>query len=419
MTPHPAPGAAAWLRQEEHSLYAFARASAVPDGFGWLDTRGAVVDDRPTETWITARMTHVFALADLRGEPRAGRLADHGVRELATGPLRDADHGGWHEAVPGEPGSEGHRQRARKGAYPHAFVVLAAASATVAGRPGARDLLARALGVIEEHFWDEDAGALLESWDRAWTTTEEYRGANSNMHAVEAFLAAADATGDHRWTLRALRIAERLVHGVAREHGWRLPEHFTPDWQPLPDYNRDQPDHPFRPYGSTTGHLLEWSRLLVHLAVALEQAGEDVPSWLEADARALYDHAAERGWRTDGNDGFPYTLDWADNPVVRERMHWVAAEATLAAWALDHRFGEHGRADHYDRWWRYAARHHVDTEHGGWHHELGPEGRPADGVWSGKPDTYHAYQAVLMPQGVLAPSVAGGLVPATTPGGNP
>ncbi|MBE3001771.1 AGE family epimerase/isomerase [Nocardiopsis sp. HNM0947] len=418
MTPHPAPGATAWLRQEEHSLFAFATASAVPDGFGWLDTRGAVVDDRPTETWITARMTHVFSLADLRGEPRAGRLADHGVRALASGLLHDADHGGWHDAVPGDAGSEGRDQRARKGAYPHAFVVLAAASATVAGRPGARELLTRALGVIEEHFWDEDAGALLESWDPAWTTTEDYRGANSNMHAVEAFLAAADATGDHRWTRRALRIAERLVHGVAREHGWRLPEHFTPDWQPLPDYNRDEPDHPFRPYGSTTGHLMEWSRLLVHLAVALEQAGEPVPPWLEIDARALYDHAAERGWGTDGNDGFPYTLDWADTPVVRERMHWVAAEATLAAWALDRRFGEDARAGHYDRWWRYAARHHVDTEHGGWHHELDPEGRPAGGVWSGKPDTYHAYQAVLLPQGTLAPSVAGGLLPTTTPGGN-
>lgn len=419
MTTHPTPGDPAWLRQEEHSLFAFATASAVSDGFGWLDTRGELVTERPTETWICARMTHVFALADLRGEPRAGRLADHGVRALASGPLRDAEHGGWHEAVPGDPRSEGHDQRARKGAYPHAFVVLAAASATVAGRPGARNLLTQALEVIEEHFWDEEAGALRESWDHAWTSTEDYRGANSNMHAVEAFLAAADATGDHRWARRALRIAERLVHGVAREHGWRLPEHFTPDWQPLPDYNRDRPDHPFRPFGSTTGHLLEWSRLLVHLAVALRAAGDPVPAWLDTDARALFDHATERGWAADGSDGFPYTLDWSDTPVVRERMHWVVAEATMAAWALDHHFGTADRSKLYDRWWRYAAHHHVDTDHGGWHHELAPEGRPAGGVWSGKPDTYHAYQAVLLPQGGLAPSVAGGLLPTTPPGRNP
>lgn len=419
MTTHPTPGDPAWLRQEEHSLFAFATASAVSDGFGWLDTRGELVTERPTETWICARMTHVFALADLRGEPRAGRLADHGVRALASGPLRDAEHGGWHEAVPGDPRSEGHDQRARKGAYPHAFVVLAAASATVAGRPGARNLLTQALEVIEEHFWDEEAGALRESWDHAWTSTEDYRGANSNMHAVEAFLAAADATGDHRWARRALRIAERLVHGVAREHGWRLPEHFTPDWQPLPDYNRDRPDHPFRPFGSTTGHLLEWSRLLVHLAVALRAVGDPVPAWLDTDARALFDHATERGWAADGSDGFPYTLDWSDTPVVRERMHWVVAEATMAAWALDHHFGTADRSKLYDRWWRYAAHHHVDTDHGGWHHELAPEGRPAGGVWSGKPDTYHAYQAVLLPQGGLAPSVAGGLLPTTPPGRNP
>ena len=40
-----------------------------------------------------------------------------------------------------------------------------------------------------------------------WTVTEDYRGANSSMHMVEAFLAAAAATGDASWADRALRIA--------------------------------------------------------------------------------------------------------------------------------------------------------------------------------------------------------------------
>ena len=410
-----------WLYEEGHRLYAFAAGSVVPDGFGWLDTQGVVVADRPTETWITARMTHVFSLAYLRGETAAGGPADHGVKALRDGPLRDSERGGWFDAVPGESGSPGRRERSQKSAYPHAFVVLAAATATVAGRPGARDLLSEALRVMEEHFWEESAGAVLESWDPDWSEPEDYRGANSNMHCVEAFLAAADATGDHRWTHRALSMAERLVHGVAREHDWRLPEHFTSDWKALPDYNRDRPDHPFRPFGSTTGHLLEWARLLVHLELALEQEGGTAPAWLRSAAEALFEHAVRRGWAVDGADGFVYTLDWNDVPVVRERMHWVMAEATMAAWALGRHLGEDGSfdyAEHHRRWWEFTDRHHVDREHGSWHHELDPENRPAGTVWAGKPDIYHAYQATLLPQTSLAPSVAGGLLPTTHPQGS-
>ncbi len=375
--------------------------------------------DRPAAAWITARMTHVFSLAHLRGEGDAGRLADHGVAALTTGPLRDAEAGGWFDHVPEDPAPDASRERSherpRKSAYEHAFVILAASTATLAGRPGARELLDEALRVMEAHFWEESAGALRESWDSGWNATEDYRGANSNMHAVEAFLAAADATGDALWARRALSIAERLIHGVAAEHGWRLPEHFTSDWKPVPDYNRDQPDHPFRPFGSTTGHLLEWARLLIHLEVALGRAGETAPSWLRSDAEALFDNAVRRGWAVDGADGFVYTLDWEDRPVVRERMHWVVAEATMAAWALGQRTGGDAHTDLYERWWAYADRHHVDRERGSWHHELDPANRPAASVWPGKPDVYHAYQAALLPQTGLAASIAAALLPGTAP----
>jgi mannose/cellobiose epimerase-like protein (N-acyl-D-glucosamine 2-epimerase family) len=425
------PGGPAWLRDEERRLYAFAEGSAVPDGFGWLDSRGRVEPDRSTATWITARMTHVFSLAALRGRDGAARWADHGLAALA-GPLRDAERGGWFDQAPATtvPDTNWERSQAsnaegapaeppRKSAYEHAFVVLAAATATTAGRPGAADLLARALEVVDTRFWDESAQAMRESWDAAWTATEDYRGANSNMHSVEAFLAAAEATGDHRWTRRALAIAERLVHGVAADHDWRLPEHFTADWSPLPDYNRDRPDHPFRPFGSTTGHLLEWARLLLHLEAALTRAGEAAPDWLLADAELLFEHAVRRGWAVDGADGFVYTLDWADRPVVRERMHWVVAEATMAAWALARRTGGDGYTRDYERWWAYADRFHVDRELGGWRHELDAANAPAATVWPGKPDVYHAYQAVLLPQGELAASITAGLPAGPGPDSGP
>ncbi|HJE57245.1 MAG TPA: AGE family epimerase/isomerase [Nocardiopsis listeri] len=417
---HPVPGGAAWLSEQERDLVGFASGAVVPEGFGWLDAKGGVEPERATAAWITSRMTHVFSLAHLRGVPDAADLADHGLAALA-GPLRDAELGGWFEEVPegGDPKRIRERSHALPGkaAYPHSFVVLACASAAHAGRPGARALLDEALGVIEERFWEPDAACVRESWDADWTTTEPYRGANSAMHCVEAFLAAADVTGDTLWTRRALAIAERLIHGVAADHDWRLPEHFTPDWTPLPDYNRDHPDHPFRPFGSTTGHLLEWARLLVHLELALERAGEPVPDWLLTDAELLFDNAVRRGWDVDGAEGFVYTLDWQDRPVVRQRMHWVVAEATMAAWVLAERTGAEKYTEHLDRWWAYADRHHVDRENGSWWHELDPRNRPSGSVWAGKPDVYHAYQAVLLPQVGLSTSIAAALPAREVDGG--
>ncbi|GAA3366621.1 AGE family epimerase/isomerase [Saccharopolyspora gregorii] len=61
------------------------------------------------------------------------------------------------------------------------------------------------------------------------------------MHTVEALLAAADVTGDRRWSDRAARIVENVVHGFARDGGWRLPEHFDPSWNVRLDYNGTSP----------------------------------------------------------------------------------------------------------------------------------------------------------------------------------
>jgi mannose/cellobiose epimerase-like protein (N-acyl-D-glucosamine 2-epimerase family) len=315
-------------------------------------------------------MTHCFALAHLLGRPRAGELADHGIAAL-EGVFRDRAHGGW---LPAEDQTD-------KRAYDHAFVVLAASSAVAAGRP-ADALLAEALDVLETRFWDEAAGALVDVYDRAWTRLEPYRGANANMHGVEAMLAVG-------WRERALRVAERLVH----RNGPRINEHFDARWRPLPDYHRDQPAHPFRPYGATVGHWFEWARLCVHLESAL---GAGAPAWLREDARALFARGVAEGW--DGG-GFVYTVDWDGRPVIRERLHWVLCEAIGAAVVL-------GEDERQARWWELAERCFVDRVRGSWHHELDPDNRPAGRIWPGKPDVYHAYQATLLPRLPPSPSLA-------------
>ncbi len=352
------------LAEEADRLLTFAAGSRHPDGgFAWLREDGTPDLERPRELWIATRMTHCFALGALLGHPGASELVAHGLESLRSD-FRDDAHGGWFAQVGGS---------TDKRAYEHVFVVLAAASA------GDAELLGEALEVLETRFWDERAGALVDVWDRDWTSLEAYRGANANMHGVEAML----ATGDPLWRERAARVTQRLVV----DNDPRLHEHFDADWRPLPDYNIVSPADPFRPYGATIGHWFEWARLAWTLG------------GFEDDARRLFAAGVRDGW--DGS-GFVYTVDWDGRPVVADRLHWVLCEAIGAAAVL-------GEDALQAEWWELAEQRFIDRVDGSWRHELDPANRPSSTVWDGKPDVYHALQATLIPRLPVAPSLAAAL----------
>lgn len=311
--------------------------------------------------------------------------------------LWDRTGGGWVTSI--EPSGETPDEKA---CYTHAFVVLAACSGVVANLPGARELLAEALNVWDERFFDAEAGMFVDSWNRSFTKLDDYRGVNANMHGVESLLAAADVTGDHVWRERALAIARRVALEFAQPQSWRIPEHFDPQWRPQLEHNRDRPDDQFQPYGATVGHGLEWSRLLLHLEASLASP----PDWLLPAAEALFDRAVADGWAVDGAEGFVYSTDWDGTPVVRDRMHWVVAEGIAAAAALRTRTGDDRYADLAATWWEYAEQYLFDRTYGSWHHQLDADNHVIETVWPGKPDLYHAVQATLIPQLPLAPSMA-------------
>jgi len=353
-------------------------------------------------------MTHIFSLGALLGRAGCADLADHGVRALST-TFADSEHGGWFTTVerqdPRDKALPAGEAGARKEAYPHAFVLIAASSATAAGRPGAAELLGQATQVHTDKFWREDEGMALEGWDRAFTTAEKYRGVNANMHTLEAYLTVADVTGDGLWLDRALWIARRVVNGFARQHNWRIPEHFTSSWEPVLDYNADQPAHPFRPYGATPGHWFEWARLTLHLRAALANRRMASEPWMLEAPQALFDAAVREGWAVDGAEGFVYTVDAHGDPVVRERMHWVVCEAIGAAAALYAVTADEEYAHWYQTWWDYAQTHLIEAP-GRWRHELDAANTPSAGTWTGKPDVYHVYQATLLPRLPLSPAFA-------------
>ncbi len=386
-----------WLEGETDRLLEFSRAARHPSGgFAWLDERGRPLLDQPVELWVTCRMTHVFALGQLLGRPGCGPLVDHGVQAL-QGRLRDLAHGGWFAAV----GEDGVTDPGKE-TYGHAFVVLAASSATAAGHPQGRRLLEDALTLMDQRLWSEGDGMVVDRCDEAFTTVEPYRGVNANMHTVEAFLAASDVTGDPLWRARALRITERVL-GFARDSSWRIPEHYDEGWHPQPGYNDDKPRDRFRPYGATVGHAMEWARLALNLRAAL---GDEAPDSLLPSACSLFERAVADGWAVDGRPGFVYTTDWDGTPVVRHRMHWVAAEATATAAVLHAVTGDPSYASWYETWWDHIDLDLRDRDGGSWWHELDGDNQPSSTVWSGKPDTYHALQATLVPRLPAAPSFA-------------
>ena len=287
------PGTAPWRRAEASRLIEFGRAAALPDGgFGWLGANGEIDVTQPRPLYINARMTHVFALAHLDGVAGADSLAASGLGAFGSR-YADAENGGWFSSL----GPSGNVIDSTKTNYAHAHALLATASTVAAGIPGAESAFAAAAAAIEQHFWSDAEGCALESWNAEFTELEPYRGANSNMHSVEAYLAAGDVSGDPVWHARAASIATRLINGHARSHAWRIPEHYDENWQPLPDYNADRRNDQFRPYGTTPGHSFEWARLLL----TLEAAQTSPPAWLLDAATALFDTAVADAWHRDGH----------------------------------------------------------------------------------------------------------------------
>ena len=390
-----------WLRARAGALWSLFEGARDPaGGFFTLDAAGRPRDPgAPRAIHDTTRMVHSFALAELCGRPGAGALVDHGLAFLRDA-HRDPDHGGYAaRAAAGGTRSGGARSGAvrsgRKMAYGHAFVLLAASSALVAGHGDARALLDDVAEVLDTRFWEDGPGAMAEEFEPDWTPVPGYRGQNANMHMVEALMAAFEATGEGLFLDRALRIAELIVDRTARAHGWRLAEHFDEGWRVDRDYDGDPM---FRPGGLTPGHGLEWARLLVQLHAL---AGPGRAGWAPDAARGLFDRALSHGWDR-ARGGLVYTVGWDDAPRVADRYWWPVCEGIGAAHALGAGrapgLQAHPEAEGwYRRMWDFAALTLVDRANGGWHPQIDARGLPAEDPFFGKPDIYHALQACLVP----------------------
>ena len=389
-----------FLQKAGAELLAFGHQFPSPGGGSWyLGDDGTPWKERNRETWITSRMAHVYSIGCLLGHEGSEELVDAALRGL-KGELRDKENGGWYAGLTAEGGIVPDKQ-----CYAHAFVILAASSAMLAGRPGAGQLLQEALELYDRRFWNEEEGMSCDTWNTEFTIMDDYRGINANMHTVEAFLAVADAAGLEQYRERAGRIIRRVI-GWAEENSWRIPEHFTKDWKPDLERNKEKPDDPFKPYGATPGHGIEWARLITQWALSTYR--DDTPdarSCVKA-AENLFQRAVEDAWNRDGAPGLVYTTDWKGNPCVHDRMHWTLAEAINTSAVLYRVTGKEQYADAYAQFMQYLDETVMDHVNGSWFHQLDRKNQPIGTVWPGKSDIYHALQATLIPYSRVDLSIA-------------
>lgn len=389
-----------FLEQNVEALFTFGHRFPSPGGGSYyLGDDGSPWTDRPRETWITCRMAHVYSIGSMLGHAGSEALVDAALKGL-RGELRDTKNGGWYAGL-----TKDDEVLPSKQCYAHAFVILAATSALLAGREGAKELLDEALAIYDEKFWNEEEGLSCDIWNTEFTELDDYRGINANMHTVEAFLAVADATGNEVYRVRAGRIIDRVILW-ARQNNNRIPEHFTSDWQMDLEKNKEKPDDPFKPYGATPGHGIEWARLITQWATSTY--GMDTPeaNGYISDAVKLFDQAVSDAWNADGEPGIVYTTDWEGRPVVHDRMHWTLAESINTSAVLYRVTGNQQFADWYATFMEYLDTKVLDHVHGSWFHQLDEHNHLKETVWPGKSDIYHALQAMLIPYHRVDVSIA-------------
>lgn len=372
-----------WLKDQAFRQLEFFSASCRNGpGFFILGLDGNPLPGKLQELHTTTRLIHSYALGHLAGFRGAERIIKHGM-DFLDSHHKDREYAGYLWAL-----EDDQIRDDRKLAYGHVFVLLAAASARQAGHPDAEKLMSEVREVLDKHFWDEDAGLFCDEWNRDWTPFSSYRGMNANMHGVEALLAAYEATGDEICLARAGRILDFFIGGVAARENWRLPEHYTSDWQIDREYAGDPM---FRPAGTTPGHSFELGRLQLQHWDLSGRPNSDAP----ITARRLIERALDDAWLPSG--GMAYTLDFEGQVANASRFWWPVTEAIGAVAALIAVDKRPEDEIWYRKLWTYANETLVDHQHGGWFPAVDDTGNIVTSIFNGKPDIYHSLQACLFP----------------------
>ena len=91
------------------------------------------------------------------------RKLDAAVKGLC-GAAKDKENGGWYSSITPDGGYVDNKL-----CYVHAFVILAASDALLAGHPKGEELLQDALDTYDRYFWNEEDGMACDTWNTEFT----------------------------------------------------------------------------------------------------------------------------------------------------------------------------------------------------------------------------------------------------------
>lgn len=271
--------------------------------------------------------------------------------------------------------------------YGLAFVMLAGATALLAGVNEGRSSLENAWQIMERYYWDETQGLYKDEANVDFSLISPYRGQNANMHACEALIWAYEATQDSRFLARAARLADSVTNRLASQANGLIWEHYDANWQIDWNYNLDNPQHLFRPWGFQPGHQTEWAKLLLILQRHQPEAGQ-----IER-AESLFNQALAQAWDHEYG-GICYGFAPDGSICDRDKYFWVQAESFAAAALLAQATGKTLYRDWYQRIWDYSWQHMIDHQYGAWFRILTRDNQKYDEYKSpaGKTD-YHTMGA--------------------------
>ncbi|TAM24543.1 MAG: AGE family epimerase/isomerase [Rhodanobacter sp.] len=383
------------LRQHIADTMAFYHPHVIdPAGgyFQYFKDDGTIYDRSHRHLVSSTRFVFNYAMAAMEFGDDATLQRDyldatrHGLRYLRE-THRNPQTGGYTWTI-----RDGQPEDRTNHAYGVAFVLLAYATARKAGLDETVPWMDETWNLLEQRFWDADAGLYRDEADADWHFSD-YRGQNANMHMCEAMLAAWQASHEARYLDRALLLADHMTRRQAAKAGGLVWEHYDLQWNIDPDYNKDDPRNLFRPWGFQPGHQTEWAKLLMILQRELPVAGRQVPEWLLPTARHLFDAAVEHAWDNE-HGGLCYGFAPDGSVCDGDKYFWVQAESLAAAGLLHAASGESAYDAWYGKLWAYAWQHLVDHRYGAWYRILTQDNRKYDDEKSpaGKTD-YHTMGA--------------------------
>ena len=255
--------------------------------------------------------------------------------------------------------------------YGYAFLMLAYANALQAGVEAAGPWLTETFDLMETYFWQPQDGLYADQLSADLKTLDSYRGQNANMHACEALIAAYEATNQRHYLERALVLADKVVISNTRSTDGLLWEHYDQHWQPDWDYNRQDPQNLYKPWGYQPGHFTEWAKLLLMLNAHAPQP------WLVERAHKWLQLAWEKAW--DANyGGLFYGFDPDYKICDSHKYFWVQAE-TLAAQAwLINTIQHTDLQTRFDQLAAYIEEHFIVPNQTIWHRLLSHDNQPLD-----------------------------------------